>query len=203
MATPDEIRDLIEINNRRLQERKKQLATFGLSADPSITLEIENIEAQLQTLRTELQNLLDGASAAGQSSAPAATAPTGQAVLVVEDDSTWQEILREYLVGFGCVVEMAATFAEARSKLKTGQFSLVTIDAHLSPNVQSSEGMLLLDYIRNRLGPDFPIIIVSGAINKRDLVRAFQQYAVKSVLLKDDFEFDEFQTAVEEALSAM
>ena len=121
-------------------------------------------------------------------------------VLVVEDNPAWQDILREYLVEIGCAVDVAVDFCEARDKLQNGQFDLVTIDAHLGPHLKAYEGMLLLDYIRSRLGPDFPVIIVSGEIDKRDLVRAFQKFAVTSVLLKEHFEYEAFRAAVQEAL---
>lgn len=194
MPDLDSIKELLHIHNRRLQELKKKQATYGLSADPSLTLEIENIEAEIQKLRRQLSDdCFDGLPHPNPSTA-------GKSVLVVEDNPAWQEILRDYLVELGCVVDIVADFAEARDRLQDGQFSLVTIDAHLGPRARANEGILLMDYIRNRLGPELPIIIVSGEINKQDLVRAFQKFSVTGVLLKEHFACDEFQAAVLQAL---
>ena len=195
MPDSNSIKELLHIHTRRLQELKKKQATYGLSADPSLTLEIENIEAEIQKLRRQAgDDCIDELSPASN------PATVGKSVLVVEDNPAWQEILREYLVELGCVVDIVADFAEARDRLQDGQFSLVTIDAHLGPRARANEGILLMDYIRNRLDSKLPIIIVSGEINKQDLVRAFQKFSVTGVLLKEHFACDEFQAAVLKAL---
>ena len=125
---------------------------------------------------------------------------TGYRVLVIEDNAMWQEILQESLTEIGCLVEVAGTFGEARQKLQSNRFNLVTIDAHLGRELETQEGILLLNYVRNRFGTALPVIIISGEIDKRDLVRAFTKYSVTNVLLKEHFEYDEFREAVREAL---
>ena len=127
---------------------------------------------------------------------------TGYRVLVVEDDPIWQDILRESLTETGCLVEIAGAFNEARSKLQNQRFNLVTIDAHLGRQLQTQEGILLLNYVRNHFGPAVPVIIISGEINRRDVIRAFKQFSVTNVLLKEDFEYDNFREAVRDALLA-
>jgi len=121
-------------------------------------------------------------------------------VLVVEDDPLWQEILQESLSEIGCLVEIADAFSQARHKLQSKKFNLVTIDAHLGHELEAQEGILLLNYIRNHFSPALPVIIISGEIDKRDVVRAFKKYSVTNVLLKEHFEYDEFQEAVKDAL---
>lgn len=121
-------------------------------------------------------------------------------VLVVEDDPLWQEILQESLSEIGCLVEIAGAFSQARHALQNKKFNLVTIDAHLGHELEAQEGILLLNYIRNHFGPALPVIIISGEIDKRDVVRAFKKYSVTNVLLKEHFEYDEFQEAVKDAL---
>lgn len=56
----DRLRELIEIDKRRLHERKKQKAYDGISADPIITLEIEDIEAQIDERSAELEAIEAG-----------------------------------------------------------------------------------------------------------------------------------------------
>jgi CheY-like chemotaxis protein len=127
---------------------------------------------------------------------------TGYRVLVVEDDPIWQDILRESLTETGCLVEIAGAFNEARNKLQSQRFNLITIDAHLGQQLQAQEGILLLNYIRNHFGPAAPVIIISGEINRRDVIKAFKQFSVTNVLLKEDFEYDKFREAVRDALLA-
>jgi CheY-like chemotaxis protein len=127
---------------------------------------------------------------------------TNSRALIVEDDPVWQDIVQECLEEIGCLVELAATFTEARSKLQDLRFDLVTIDAHLGQRLETQEGILLLNYVRNRYGPALPVIIISGEIERRDVIRAFKKYAVTNVLLKEDFEYDEFRNAVRDALQS-
>jgi CheY-like chemotaxis protein len=125
---------------------------------------------------------------------------SGYRVLVVEDESLWQDIVQECLEEAGCLVQVAATFAEARTKLQNHRFDLVTIDAHLGQKLETQEGILLLNYVRDRYGPALPVIMISGEIDRRDVIKAFKKYAVAHVLLKEDFEYDEFRDAVRDAL---
>ena len=54
MSRIDDLQKEIVVWNRRLQKRKEQKAALGLTADPSIELEIEEIEARLADLKSEL-----------------------------------------------------------------------------------------------------------------------------------------------------
>lgn len=54
MLDQDDIRKLIRENERRLQKRREQKARFGISADPSIDIEIEDIQAEIKRLEKEL-----------------------------------------------------------------------------------------------------------------------------------------------------
>lgn len=48
---------LISTHRRRLQKRREQLARFGIMADPSISMEIEEIEQQIARLESENKRL--------------------------------------------------------------------------------------------------------------------------------------------------
>ena len=48
---------LISTHQRRLQKRREQLAIFGTMADPSISMEIEEIERQIARLESENKRL--------------------------------------------------------------------------------------------------------------------------------------------------
>ncbi len=51
------IKRLIENHNRRLQKLKEQKALFGISADPKIDIEIEDIEEETKKLQAKLFEL--------------------------------------------------------------------------------------------------------------------------------------------------
>ena len=57
MSRQDELKKLISEHNRRLQKLKEQQARQGVSVDPKIPLEIEDIEAELVDLKAELEAL--------------------------------------------------------------------------------------------------------------------------------------------------
>lgn len=190
MSHENDIKELIKLHHRRLQELKKQQAMYGISADPRIPVEIEEIEAQIEKLQAEL----------GSDPLPAQKPVLPAQVLVVEDNPIWQDILRDCLVEAGHLVEVVPSFKEARNKLQTGHFKFVTLDANLSDGLGTREGMFLLDYIHNQFNPSLPVIIISGEIERRDLIRAFKKFAVVDVLLKEEFDLDEFRGAVENAL---
>ena len=57
MPRKDDIRQLIDKHNRRLQKLKEQQAQHGISVDPKIPLEIEDIETEITKLEAELADL--------------------------------------------------------------------------------------------------------------------------------------------------
>lgn len=52
-----EILERLELHSRRLQKLKEQRAMLGIAADPSIQMEIENIEIQIESLEKELEEI--------------------------------------------------------------------------------------------------------------------------------------------------
>ena len=58
MNRQDDIKNLIRNHNRRLQKLKEQQALHGLDAPPKISLEIEDIEAELEQLMEMLHRQL-------------------------------------------------------------------------------------------------------------------------------------------------
>ncbi|MCB0167394.1 MAG: AAA family ATPase [Anaerolineae bacterium] len=57
MSRQDEIKELIRVYSRRLQRLKVQKAEYGISVDPKIPNEIEDIESELKQLKAELGRL--------------------------------------------------------------------------------------------------------------------------------------------------
>ncbi len=59
MTGRNDIKKLIHINNRRIQALKEQKAMQGVSVDPKIIIEIEDIEAELEKLDVNLKEIDD------------------------------------------------------------------------------------------------------------------------------------------------
>jgi chromosome segregation ATPase len=51
------LRELIRTTRRRLNQRQLQAAKYGIGADPSITLEIEDLERDIAKLERDLKKL--------------------------------------------------------------------------------------------------------------------------------------------------
>ena len=59
MSGHEDLKKEITIWQRRLQKRKEQKALYGASADPSVDIEIEDIQRKLEQLYSELTQLND------------------------------------------------------------------------------------------------------------------------------------------------
>jgi hypothetical protein len=54
MSEQEKLRKLIANNNRRLQILKERKALLGVSTDPGVLIEIEDIEAEIEDLQRQL-----------------------------------------------------------------------------------------------------------------------------------------------------
>ena len=57
MSRKDDIQELLIVNQRRLQKLKVQQAYFGIRTPTEVLLELEDIEAEIKNLQTELRKL--------------------------------------------------------------------------------------------------------------------------------------------------
>jgi hypothetical protein len=57
MPTQEEIKRLIYTNSRRLQKLKEKKAARGIDVDPSVPIEIEDLQADIEHLQKELHEL--------------------------------------------------------------------------------------------------------------------------------------------------
>lgn len=87
-------------------------------------------------------------------------------ILVVEDDQSIQEFLKEYLLDNGYAVDTASDGVQALNALKKSQPDLVLLDLGL-PNV-TGEAVCL--EIRKKY-PDLPVIILTAKDDVSDIVR--------------------------------
>ncbi len=130
----------------------------------------------------------------------------GGAVLVVEDDAGWRDILQELLSEAGYTVRVCTGPGEAMGYLRREPFQVAVIDLSLSGHLWRSgapvdrAGYHLLDAAREK---GVATVVVSGVLTPEDVRRLYDQYQVAVCLEKQSFDRRAFLRAVEEALAAV
>jgi len=84
-------------------------------------------------------------------------------VLLVEDDSMLQDVLKETLKGFGCVVMTANNGQEAIAKLKSEIFSVIISDIKMP----KMDGLSLLETLKS-LNIETPVVMMTGYSEYKD-----------------------------------
>lgn len=119
-------------------------------------------------------------------------------VLVIDDDQTVREMLREFLKAEGHQPTLAGDGNQGLAALRAGRFELVVTDL-VMPN---REGLETIQEIR-RLQPDLKILAVSGG--GPDCGLTYLRIAKSmgaTVTLAKPFTFDAFKQAVEEVFAS-
>jgi DNA-binding NtrC family response regulator len=114
-----------------------------------------------------------------------------RAVLIVEDDNRWQEVLREPLEDEGCDVTIIGDYQESRQALEERAFDLIILDLQLDESAPMLDGERLLAHI-SQCHPGTPCMIVSGRGDIRVVRDAFKQYHVVDYIAKDMFDIPTF-----------
>ena len=95
-----------------------------------------------------------------------------KSILVVEDDPSFSEALRDSLVNAGFSVVLAARFSEALHKTNNQRFSCILMDLQL----ETGSGLQAIQLIRKGtakegLNYETPIILMSGHL-EADIIKA-------------------------------
>jgi signal transduction histidine kinase/CheY-like chemotaxis protein len=96
-------------------------------------------------------------------------------ILIVEDDTSWQEIYNELLSSTGHVIHFASSFAEAILVLTKTRFDLAIIDVRLDVNDENRDGLRILSQLV-KLDVRPQIILATG--HKEDVGSAERKYAI-------------------------
>lgn len=199
MSRQQNLQKLLATHYRRLQKLREQQAVDGRLTDPATLIEIEDIEAEIKKLQIEMGTSTDGQDTEPKSANPVKVGPWH--VLVVDDDASWQTRLKRILRRTNCTVVTASTYMEAEAELTNSDLDLVTIDLNLDQTTEYADGLELASQIREKFGPSFPIIIITGKGDLSRQRRAFRDYNVIDFLEKARFDFEEFMAVVREALA--
>jgi DNA-binding NtrC family response regulator len=125
----------------------------------------------------------------------------GRAILIVEDDRLWQDIMREPLEDDGYDVTVVDEYQEGRQALEECTFDLVILDLKLAESAPVFDGERLLAHI-SQCYPGTPCIVVSGHGDIRVVRDAFKEYHVVDYIAKDQFDILTFIDLAKAALSS-
>ena len=128
-------------------------------------------------------------------------------ILVVDDDPSWQELLRESIAasaGRGQrprVVRVASALAEAEALLDRQHFHLAFVDLRLREDARDLEGRKLVQKLV-ALDEGVSIVIVTGHADVNTAITALKEWRVLDFVLKDAWEPDKVARLTLEGLAA-
>lgn len=131
-------------------------------------------------------------------------------VLFIEDDPSWQNVLRKLLETAGHESQRATTFEASIGCLSGKQsFDVVVFDLRLGEKSPSDDIFVWLDaFMQGMTARKLkvpPIIIVTGVdVTKREIIQAFTEYRghVFNFFEKKDFDPKDFLQSIKDALDS-
>lgn len=121
--------------------------------------------------------------------------------LLVDDDSSWQQILREILEDMGMVVDSATSYKEALGKM-TEPYRLALVDLCLiESDHHNQDGIKVADAVRLRY-PDCIILMLTGHATVELAVNVLTEHGVSNCLRKEVFQRGEFKRLIHHSLEA-
>ena len=131
---------------------------------------------------------------------------TGAArALIIEDEPRWQKRLSLLLEKEGCIVDVAATYAEASqkilSKMQSEPYHVVTMDLRLNDETENQDGFELLESLHYFERP-LPSIVVSAYGTPEQISRAYRDLDVRDYIFKGSFEPELFRARVREIIDS-
>lgn len=132
---------------------------------------------------------------------------TSEGILIVDDDSNWQDTLSQLLRSEGYVVELADDYSKALDKIHKAEswltafdLSLCVVDLRFSGSsiIENFDGLGLLAVCKN-IG--LPAIVVSAYLKRGMKARFHEQYGVIATFDKEAFPEQEFLAVVKQALA--
>jgi RNA polymerase sigma factor (sigma-70 family) len=123
--------------------------------------------------------------------------------LVVEDDSSWQQILSEILSDSGLTVDAASDLEGAFRILKSDSHRLAVVDLSLAgSDHHNSDGLRILEGVK-RLDPRCQTILLTGYATVELAVSVLTEYGAFSFLRKESFNRSQFRDLISHALVAV
>ncbi len=122
--------------------------------------------------------------------------------IVVEDDLSWQQILKEILADEGLWVDTASTLEEAQSLMKGSAHRLAIVDLSLeSHDHHNEDGLRVLESVK-QLDPGCQCILLTGFATVELAVSVLTTYGAFSFLRKESFNRAQFRELIRQALAS-
>ena len=122
--------------------------------------------------------------------------------LIVEDDSSWQQILSEILSDCGLTVDVAVSYEEALKLIRASSHRIAVLDLSLGgPDHRNQDGLKVLDSV-TRLDPVCASIFLTGFATVELAVSVIQELGAYTCLRKETFRRADFRKVVNQALAA-
>src|SRR5687767_15080997 len=121
--------------------------------------------------------------------------------LIVEDNVSWQTLLREILEDLGLTVDTAASAAEALALIRTKAYRIAVVDLSLNPiDHHNQDGLRVLDSMR-QYNPACTAIMLTGYATVEIAVSVLTERGAYSCLRKETFTRSSFRTLLQQALA--
>ena len=122
--------------------------------------------------------------------------------LVIEDDTSWQQILSEILTDTGLTVEVASNLEDALRILKSEPHRLAIVDLSLAGSDHHNfDGLRILEAVR-RLDPGCQTILLTGFATVELAVSVLTEYGAFTFLRKENFHRAQFRDLIARALAS-
>lgn len=122
--------------------------------------------------------------------------------LLVDDDDSWRDILKEILEDEGFEVTVASTLQEAESAIKEFSHKLAVVDLSLGGvDHRNQDGLSVLDLLQAR-DPICQPILLTGYATVELAVRVITEGKAKTCLRKESFSRSEFRETLNKAAIA-
>jgi two-component system, NarL family, nitrate/nitrite response regulator NarP len=120
--------------------------------------------------------------------------------LIVEDDSSWQQILGEILVDMDLDVDFAGSRQEAAEKLRLQPHRLAVLDLSLGgPDHKNQDGLSVADLVM-RYDPACAIVFLTGYATVELAVKVMREHNAVTCLRKEVFRRSEFRALINQVL---
>ncbi len=127
--------------------------------------------------------------------------PKANRALIVEDDPSWQEILKEILTDSGLPVDICDSLQTAILQLQRTVYRLAVVDLSLAgKDHHNREGLEVLQAIQ-RMQPGCTALLLTGFADVELAVRSIQDFGAYTCLRKEVFRRAEFRETVQQALA--
>ena len=120
--------------------------------------------------------------------------------LIVDDDTSWQQIMSEILIDHGFDVDTSSSVDEAVALLKASSHRLAVVDLSLSASDHhNQDGLRVLDHIRS-LDPSCRSVLLTGFATVEIAVKALTEHKAFTFLRKESFKRSEFKDIIKRIL---